>query len=143
MGSQRGTNAAHASIRRVEDAMLEVLGRFSGKESAEVVRDALEPTFKKARDVYTPKRTGALRASGFLEVVQFRGNARVDIGFGRGGNPAYAAMVHENIDVFHAAPTRSKFLQAAVMEDLGAIEQRLGRGYKDLLDRRQRRRRLG
>jgi hypothetical protein len=80
--------------------------------------------------VYAPVLTGALRASGYLEKVGFRGKPRVEIGFGRGGDPDYAAFVHEAVDIPRRAPTRSKYLEAAVMEDLDQIYRRLGEGYK-------------
>lgn len=98
--------------------------------SEDLMLEAMEPTFKKARDVYAPVLTGDLRASGYLEKVGFRGKPRVEIGFGRNGNPDYAAFVHEAVDIPHRSPTRSKFLQAAVMEDLDQIYRRLGDAYK-------------
>ncbi|MEB3012856.1 hypothetical protein VJI77_07640, partial [Parvimonas sp. D2] len=51
------------------------------------------------------------------------------IGFGRGGNPSYAVYVHE-MPFAHKAPTRSKFLQAALDEDMGEIESKLAASVK-------------
>lgn len=140
MGARSGSNAAHAQIRTVEDGLLAIIQGMKGAPAAFIIKRALEPTFKKARDVYCPKDTGALRASGFLEIVDYRGNPRVDIGFGRGGNPHYAPIVHEDMDMHHKSPTRSKFLQAAMLEDTKKIEVRLAEGYRANMIRNSKRR---
>ncbi len=99
-------------------------------QGAEVLREALEPTFFKARDVYTPEDTGDLRDSGFLEAGRSSSGSFVVIGFGFRGFPHYAALVHERTDFFHKPPTRAKFLQVALEEDAGEIQARLAKGYK-------------
>jgi len=99
-------------------------------QGAEVLREALMDTFFKARDVYTPIRTGDLRDSGFLEAGKSSSGSFVVIGFGRGGSPHYAALVHERTDFFHKPPTRSKFLQVALEEDANEIQARILKGYK-------------
>lgn len=81
----------------------------------EVLVDVLEPTFGKALE-YCPKDSGALEASGYLEVESRRGKHEIAIGFGRGGQPDYAIFVHE-MPFRHEEPTRSKFLQTALDED--------------------------
>jgi len=96
--------------------------------SPEIIKDALMPTFTKAK-VYTPKLTHALVNSGYLEIVSFKAKPRVEMGFARGGEPYYAVYVHEMVGFQHAAPTRSKFLEAAVMEDLDQIWTLLRRYY--------------
>ncbi|MEB3025829.1 hypothetical protein, partial [Parvimonas sp. M13] len=117
--------------RNSMDACLKELSRFidhMGGVSAECCVEALEETFGKALE-YTPQDTGDLRASGYLEAETFRGNAVAVIGFGRGGNPSYAVYVHE-MPFAHKAPTRSKFLQAALDEDMGEIESKLAASVK-------------
>lgn len=94
----------------------------------EVLRQAISPTMDKAVR-YCPKDSGALANSKFLEVESRRGQHVVAIGFGRGGQPGYAVYVHE-LPYAHDAPTRSKFLQAAVDEDYAAYEGRVGRLLK-------------
>lgn len=98
----------------------------------EIMKEALEPTFELAK-YYTPVKSGDLKRSGYLEIRQFRGQPRVEMGFARGGNPNYAAFVHERVDIPHAAPTRSKFLEAAMIQDLSDIRHRLINTYKGIL----------
>lgn len=119
---------ARASGKRVTDALLKIC---KGMEdvSNEVMIEALEPTFEKAK-MYTPKKTLALVDSGYLQEATFRGKARVEIGFAYRGKPAYAIYVHEIVEYNHQAPTRAKFLESAVYEDLGEILQRLAAGYR-------------
>lgn len=117
-----------AQSRAMTDALLEICNGFENV-SNDVMMDALEPTFELAGK-YTPKDTLRLFKSEYLEVNAFRGKPRVELGFARGGDPPYAMYVHEMVDIEHKAPTRSKFLQAAMMEDLGNIYKRLGEGYR-------------
>jgi hypothetical protein len=100
--------------------------------TSEILYDALIPTFNKSQ-VYTPVDTGDLKRSGFLEQEATKNGARVVIGYGRAGNPNYAAFVHERVDIPHAAPTRSRFLAAALEEDQGDIQNRIIQGYKQAL----------
>lgn len=122
----------NAQTKAITDALLKILDGFSDA-SPEIMLDALEPTYKKAAE-YCPRDTLELVNSEYLEVTPYRGKPRVELGFARGGSPPYAVYVHEMIDYHHEAPTRSKFLQAAVMEDLDGIMMRLGEGYKAFLD---------
>ena len=89
----------------------------------EDLKEALEPTFEKSQEI-VPVNTGDLKASGYLEVEQFRGGARVEIGYGRNGFPPYAVAVHE-IPAFHQPLTRDKFLQGPIEEDYFDIIMRV------------------
>lgn len=111
------------------DAILQEVERAT----PEIMENALKPVLKKAI-YYCPIDTGKLRESAFLETVKFRGNPRVEIGFGRGGKPFYAIYVHEALDHHHEAPTQAKFLTRAVFEDTAGIRQRLIEGYRELLN---------
>jgi hypothetical protein len=104
---------------------------FDGLEeaSADICMAALEPTFEKSQ-VYVPKDTGDLADSGYLEVVKTSKGPVVEIGYGRAGSPSYAVAVHERTDIQHQEPTRAKFLEAAVTEDLGEIRDRVYAGYR-------------
>lgn len=88
------------------------------------LEEALTPTFAKAI-AYTPVATGKLRASGYMEMKQGIRGPEIEIGFGKGGNPSYAAYVHEMVNIPHAAPTRAKFLQSAIEEDIDIIPKRI------------------
>lgn|SRR3990167_1393590 len=91
----------------------------------EILVEALEETFGKSLE-YCPEKTGALRESGYLEAESYRGGAAVAIGYGKGGQPDYAIYVHE-MPYAHAAPTRAKFLEAALDEDYFTILNKIPR----------------
>lgn len=95
----------------------------------EILMDALEPTFEISQE-YCPEDTGRLKDSGYLEITEFRGRPSVEIGYGRGGEPPYAATVHENMEWRHKAPTRAKWLQVALTEDEQNIQARLAYDYR-------------
>lgn len=99
----------------------------------EICKEALEPTLELAK-YYCPKDTGALVESAYLEVRGFRGQPRVEIGFARGGNPYYAVVVHENLEMHHEHPTQAKFLERAVHEDLPNIEERITYAYQEFMN---------
>lgn len=111
--------------RQFQENMQEIMDNFQefvdylDGVSADILVEALEPTLGKALE-YCPEDTGDLRASGYLEAEKFRGGARAELGFGKGGNPSYAIYVHE-MPYNHEEPTRSKFLQAALDEDYFSI----------------------
>lgn len=82
---------------------------------------ALQPAYDKSQ-IYVPVDTGALKESGYLVAEHERGRVNVEIGYGRNGDPEYAVIVHE-MPTPHAAPTRDKFLQAAIDEHYNEILQ--------------------
>lgn len=131
-GQYASVTSAQASGKVITDALNKVLDQFE-LASEDIMIEALEPTLEFAKHL-TPKLTHALVNSAYLEAASFRGKPRVEIGFARGGIPYYAAFVHEMIDIPHKDPTRSKFLQAAVMSDLGEIYKRLGDGYAEFMN---------
>lgn len=112
-------------IRGIEDQLIGIMKMFE-EDAPDVMVDALKPNLEQAK-LYCPVRTGALADSGYLEVKQFRGNPRVEIGFAKGGNPRYGVYVHE-MPVPHKNGTY-KFLERAIMEDLPGIEARIGARY--------------
>lgn len=84
---------------------------------------ALAPTMELSL-TYVPRDTGELADSAYLETVPYRGGARVEMGYARGGKPDYAIYVHE-VPYKHAAPTSDKFLEKAINEDYFNIVQRV------------------
>lgn len=101
--------------------------------SPQIMLNALGPTFAISQHL-CPVDTGALKASGYLEITSARtGGTRVEIGYGRGGNPFYAVYVHEMTSIYHKPPTMAKWLQAAVMGDLDNIFARLREGYRSAM----------
>lgn len=131
-----GTQTA-SYTRQARAQMAEVIKNYENlirhieEITPELLLEALEPTFELSQE-YCPKDTGALVASGYLEIREFRGRARVDMGYGRGGIPDYAAAVHENMEWRHKAPTRAKWLQVALSEDSANIEERIISGYREV-----------
>lgn len=114
--------------KEITDQLINILEQFEGV-AEDVMIEALEPTFEKSQE-YCPIDTGRLRASGYLEKTGSKGQPRVEMGYARGGNPYYAALVHENTFFRHAPPTKAKFLQDAVFEDLPAIYYRVASLYR-------------
>lgn len=89
----------------------------------EDLRAALEPTFELTQE-RVPVKTGELKSSGYLETEAFRNSVRVEMGYGKGGNPDYAVAVHE-LPYAHAEPTSNKYVQNPVDEDYYNIIQRV------------------
>ena len=85
--------------------------------------EALKPTLELSA-YYCPKDTLALVNSRYVATEQYRGGARCEIGYARGGEPHYAIYVHE-IPATHDPPTTDKFLQRAIDEDYHNIVQRV------------------
>jgi len=78
---------------------------------------ALERTRTKAVD-QTPFLTGNLRDSLHVTEPEITpGRIKVIIGAGGPGAP-YAAAVHERTDVYHKPPTKAKYLEDPLKEDL-------------------------
>jgi len=113
----------NSSFKEVADNFREFTDKLEGYLPQDL-ENALEPTLELAK-YYTPKETGKLVDSGYIAVQGFRGGARVEIGFGKGGDPDYAIYVHEMTGFKHAAPTGAKFLERAVDEDYQGIMDRV------------------
>jgi hypothetical protein len=117
-----------AVLKALKDDLQYIMDQFEDVTPA-ITMDALRPTFDKSQG-YCPVLTGDLKNSGYLEDVGFRGQPRVEMGYAKGGIPRYAVLVHEQVEVPHRPPTRSKFLEAAINEDYGEIIDRVSEGYK-------------
>lgn len=122
-------DAINSQMRQLEDLVNQIV-RSLGESAPLVAYNALVPTINKATNVYCPIDTGELRASAYLEIVPNRTRPVVEIGFARGGTPVYAVIVHENLIFHHEPPTRAKFLEEAVYEDIGDIGDRLIAGMQ-------------
>lgn len=118
----------NAGMQKIQKDLLYILEQTEGA-TPDIMWEALHPTFEKSQE-YCPKDTHALVDSGYLEVVQFRGNPKVEMGYGKGGLPDYAAYVHEMVEIPHKAPTRAKFLESAINEDMFDIIERISTGYR-------------
>lgn len=135
-GSRASFNKAYSKDAR--ESMKEVVAGFTSvvdsikKITPDALIEALSPTFDKAQK-YCPKDTRALVESGLLETETEHdfSKPKASITFGRGLH--YAAIVHERTDLHHKPPTRSKYLQAAVEEDLGVMKRRFARAIKRVM----------
>lgn len=118
-----------SAFGEIVEGFNEFCDNLEQKVLPEAMYDALEPTFDLSQ-VYVPKDTGELAESGFLDITRKgKGGAQVEIGYGRGGAP-YAVYVHEMVNISHEAPTRSKYLEAALDEDYYEILKRIVRYTK-------------
>jgi hypothetical protein len=119
-----GSGSAIDDMNRIAADFNAFINHFTAM-SPEILTQAYQPTFEKSQ-AYCPKKTGDLVSSGFMEVAGAGTKTpTVVIGYGRGGRPDYAPIVHEDTTKFHAPPTRSKWLQAALDEDYNQILQRI------------------
>lgn len=118
----------NAVMKLVQTDLEYILNEFEDV-TPDITVEALKPTFEKSK-VYCPKDTRELVESAYLEVVQRkRGGPIVEMGYGKGGKPRYAPYVHEMTTNKHEAPTRSKFLEAAINEDMFDLIDRVAAGY--------------
>lgn len=118
----------NAQVKALTDELLSIIDQFE-EVTEDIMLEVLEPTFEKAK-YYTPVDTRELVESAYLEKASFRGKPRVEMGFARGGFPRYAVYVHEIPEYRHEAPTRYKFLEQALKEDLSSILARLASSYR-------------
>ncbi len=117
--TQSARQSMAAIINRVNAIFEGTKARLPG-----VLEDALAPTFELSQN-YCPVKTGALKESGSLTSGVKNNKAFASISYGAGGKVHYAAIVHERTDMRHNFPTRSKYLQAALEEDLEGIRDRV------------------
>ena len=143
---RKGVSISRAqSNKSLRDAMtnLDAFAKHLTEQSGPVLLQALVATFIKARDTYCPtsagkiayagserrgRKGGDLRRSGYLEKVSSGKRTTIQIGFGKTVNGVlvdYAGFVHERVDLNHDAPTRAKFLQSAIDEDIPEIRKKV------------------
>ena len=132
-GERGYARAIAREFKGVENA-LHRLTKHLGDSAPGIMLDVLEPTFDLSQK-YVPVDTGKLKGSGYLEITQFRGKPRVELGYGRGGSPGYAAIVHERTDLRHKEPWRAKFLEAAMVETLPQMLNRLKGEFRKVMPR--------
>lgn len=120
--------AVNGAMKKIMADIQYVIDQFEDV-TPEIMQEALEPTLELSA-VYCPKDSGRLVDSRYMEVTGYRGKPSVEIGYAKGNRPDYAAYVHEMVEIPHAAPTRAKFLEAAVNEDIGNIIDRVDAAYR-------------
>jgi hypothetical protein len=97
----------------------------------DAVRNALEPVFNKSLE-YVPYKSGRLSESAILEVEGSPGNIRGSITYGN-HEAWYAALVHEYVWLNHNPPTRAKYLQSALEEEMDSFLTSLAVDYASAL----------
>lgn len=70
-----------------------------------------------------PVDTGALRASGHVELPETHAGVGVSVTLGYG--TSYAVYVHEDVMLHHKPPTQAKFLERPMLEAAAGLEERL------------------
>jgi hypothetical protein len=97
----------------------EMLIRHLGNVTPDILENALIPVFDKSQE-YVPVKTGLLKESGVLEVSDEGGQPQAEIIYGN-AEAWYAALVHEYVWLNHEPPTRAKYLQSAMEEELDSV----------------------
>lgn len=115
-------------MRKIESTLLDIFNQFEDI-TPEVMIEALEPTFQKTQE-RVPVKTGKLKRSGYLKATGTGKTPRVEMGYGYGGLPPYASIVHE-IPYAHTPPTSWKYLQGPILEDKETIFRRIGKIYQE------------
>lgn len=112
-GSTADAKAAMASIVSNYNMLINNLNGAT----PDIIMNAMQPVFDKSQE-YCPVDTSALIASGivFLE-TDAQNRPKVTIQYGD-EDAWYAALVHESVWLNHAPPTRAKFLQNAMEEEI-------------------------
>jgi len=111
------------AIKVIEKDLANVLNGIKDLSEG-AIRYALKAPFELSQK-YCPVDTGRLVASGYLTVSATSYGPRGEVGYAPRNNPPYAVWVHERTDLHHKAPTRAKFLQAALEETQGQLLARV------------------
>lgn len=115
---KQAIGTARASMKAVVDKYAKLVKHLQ-TVTPDVLWNALEPVFQKSQD-YVPVRTGELKFSGDMRVEGVGDTLEGSITY---GNPTawYAALVHEYVWLNHQPPTRAKYLQSAMEEELDSF----------------------
>lgn len=106
------TRDLREQFKVIEDNLARVINTIK-EATPEALDFALEPIFLQASE-WVPIDKGPLSESLVLETSQTSAGAFGGIGFGIGESASYAVIVHEDMNVFHAPPTKAKFLEDAI-----------------------------
>lgn len=124
------TRSIRSQMEQIERNITDFIQEVTDQTS-DILLEALQPTFDKSQQ-YVPLLTGRLKESGYLEGTKTASGGTVTIGYGKAGDPGYAVFVHEMTGYYHKPPTRAKFLQAALEEDMEAIQDRIIKAYASM-----------
>lgn len=122
---------SHAYYRKgatlsARQAMADIISQYEAltkrlhAATPEILLNAMTPAFNKSQ-LYCPVKTRTLLESGKLEVeTSEAGRTTASITYGS-SVAWYAALVHELVYLNHKEPTRAKFLQSALEEELDSF----------------------
>ena len=128
-GSVAGaTRSIRSQLVNINRNLQKVIDGFD-KVTEEAVFVALHPIFAESQKL-VPVDKGRLKASGFLVVEKTIKGVQAEIGYARGGNPHYAVLVHEMVDIAHDDPTQAKFLQQPLEAQMHRIAPRIAAAMK-------------
>lgn len=113
-------------VQMLEDQIRSIVDQFENVTN-EIMLEALQPVFDETQRI-VPVDHGDLKESGYLEITGSKKAPRVELGYGHGGHPRYAAYVHEITQYQHAAPTQAKFVERPMLQDLDGIRERIATG---------------
>lgn len=113
-------------IQDVMAQMASALERIPGL-TKEGMQDVANDIWQRAADK-APVKTGALRGSGAIGVVQNGDEITAEISF----NEKYAAIQHERVDFHHPKGGEAKYLERAALEKADQIRNKLAKAYDDL-----------
>ena len=110
-----------------KDKVVARLKRFGNNAPANVATalyQEAQALIAEAKQI-TPVDTGALRASGMIQMPTLQGK-QVEVRCGFGGPAApYAVYVHENLEAHHQPPTQAKFLEVPAKRRAKGMQQRV------------------
>lgn len=117
-----GIQGARQSMRAIVQAFDMLVNQIHGL-TIEAAYD-IATKVKERGDYYVPKDTGELLRSGYAEAVDAPtglGRINIQVGYGANDQPDYAVIVHENLEAHHASPTQAKYLQQAIVDQVGTM----------------------
>lgn len=125
--------SARASMQDVVQNYAKLVRHLKGI-TPDALRNALDPVFLKSQ-IYVPVSTGTLKETGQIRVEGVGDTLEGSITYGD-ARAWYAAIVHEYVWLNHESPTRAKYLQAAMEEELDSFMVSLTVDYATALGMR-------
>ena len=127
-GYTRSIRAQMEQIEKAISARLHVLENLTPA----ALRYGLLPIFEESQRL-VPVLSGALKDSGYIETRKGPRGAQGEVGYGKGGDPFYAVIVHERMELHHDGVTQAKYLEEAVSRHGGKVPDRVAEFLRERL----------
>ena len=127
---KQATISARGSMEAIISNYRQLVKTLEGS-SADILEQVLHPVLSKSQ-MYVPKKTGALASSVELTTENTATGAEARITYGN-SDVYYAAIVHEFTWLNHQSPTRAKYLQSAMEEEIDNFLERAAQTYAGLM----------